>query len=351
MKRKNLIVKRKVERENLSIKNSKTKNFYVKFKNIISKNIKKEIFAVAVSGGSDSLCLAYLSKLYENEFKNKIHFLIVNHNLRKESKEESLKVKKILNLKKIKSKVLEWKGKVPKSNIQKNARDMRYSLLSKYCLKNNIKFLLTGHHLDDQIENFFIRLIRGSGLTGLSSMSEVSKYNNNLKILRPLLNFKKKDLQLVTLNYFKTYIKDPSNKNENFLRVRVRNYRSEMEKEGLDTNKIIKTINNLLSANQAINFYKNKALSKHVSFLSTHKCVINKNIFLDESGEIIFKSFADILSLISGSYYPPRSKKIINLINRVKKNKFKTSTLGGCLIEKKNNFVSISKEKKKKKSL
>ena len=155
----------------------------------------------------------------------------------------------------------------------------------------------------------------------------------------------------MTLNFFKNYIKDPSNKNESFLRVRVRNYRSEMEKEGLDTNKIIKTINNLLSANKAINFYKNKALNKHVSFLSPHKCVINRNIFLNESGEIIFKSFTDILSSVSGTYYPPRSKKVVNLINRIKKNNFKTSTLGGCLIEKKNNIISISKENKTKKSL
>ena len=49
---------------------------------------------------------------------------------------------------------------------------MRYSLISNYCLKNKIKYLITAHHRDDQIENFFIRLIRGSGLTGLSSMSE-----------------------------------------------------------------------------------------------------------------------------------------------------------------------------------
>ena len=91
-----------------------------------------------------------------------------------------------------------------------------------------------------------------------------------------------------------------------------------MEKEGLDTRKIIKTVDNLLSANQALNFYKSKALSKHVSFVSKNRCVINKKIFLEEAGEIIFKSFSDILSLVSGSYYPPRSKKIVNLINRLK---------------------------------
>lgn len=72
------------------------------------------------------------------------------------------------------------------------------------------------------------------------------------------------------------------------------------------------------------------------------------NVFR-KSGEIIFKSFSDVLSLVSGTYYPPRSKKIINLIDRVKKIKFNKSTLGGCIIEKKGSLISIEKEKKIKK--
>lgn len=124
-----------------------------------------------------------------------------------------------------------------------------------------------------------------------------------------------------------------------------------MEKEGLDKGKIIRTINNLLSANKALNYYKNKALYKYVSFLSNNKCLINTQIFSEESGEIIFKSFSNVLSLVSGTYYPPRSKKIINLIDRVKKIKFNKSTLGGCIIEKKGSLISIEKEKKIKKVL
>ena len=71
-------------------------------------------------------------------------------------------------------------------------------------------------------------------------------------------------------------------------------------------------------------------------------------IFSEEASEIIFKSFSDIFSLVSGQYYPPRSKKIINLINRVKKINFKKSTLGGCVIDRRDNFISISKEEKDK---
>ena len=176
------------------------------------------------------------------------------------------------------------------------------------------------------------------------------KYSNHLKIIRPFLHFKKIDLKYVTLNYFKTYIKDPSNEDEKFLRVRVRKYKKDMEKEGLDTRKIIKTVDNLMSANQALNFYKNKALYKHASFVSKNRCLINKQIFSQEAEEIIFKSFSDILSLVSGTYYPPRSKKIINLIDRLKKDKFAKSTLGGCVVEEKDNFILIAKESKIRKT-
>ena len=346
MKRKNLIARKKAKENKFLPKDSRILNYYKKFKSIIFKDIKHKNFALAVSGGPDSLCLAYFSKIYASEFGNKIHVLIVDHNLRKESHYEALKVKEILRKKKILSRVLTWKGKIPKKNIQKNARDMRYSLISDYCLKQNIKYLITAHHGDDQIENFFIRLVRGSGLAGLSSMPVNAKYNNQLKIIRPFLELKKLDLRYVTLNYFKTYIKDPSNKDEKFLRVRIRKYRKNMEKEGLDTKKIIKTVDNLVSANQALIFYKNRALYKHASFVSKEKCLINKKIFSEEAGEIIFKSFSDILSLVSGTYYPPRSKKVINLINRLKRNKFSKSTLGGCIVQEKDNFILISRELK-----
>jgi tRNA(Ile)-lysidine synthase len=351
MKRKNLTAIQKVKSKRVLFKDSNTLKFYLKFRSILNKNIKNKDFAIAVSGGSDSLCSAFFGKIYSNEFGNKVHILIVDHKLRAESGKEAMKVKKILKTKNITGKVLSWNGLSPEKNIQRNAREIRYSLISNYCLKKRVKYLITAHHEDDQIENFFIRLIRGSGLTGLSSMALNTKYNKYLKIIRPFLNFKKKDLKYVTLNYFKTYIKDPSNKNEKFLRVRIRKYRRTMEKEGLDTQKITKTVDNLFSANQALEFYKNKAIYKHVSFVSKSKCLINKQIFSEEAGEIIFKSFSDIFSLVSGTYYPPRSKKVINLIDRVKKSKFKKSTLGGCIIEKKDNFILISKEVKVKKAL
>ena len=187
-------------------------------------------------------------------------------------------------------------------------------------------------------------------MTGLSSMSENVNYNKKIKIIRPFLDLKKSELKYVTLNFFGTFIKDPSNKNEKFLRVRIRKYRKNLEKEGLKSDNVITSINNLMHAKKALNFYKNKALLKHVSFMSKSKCIINGKIFSEEAKEIIFKSFSDILSLISGSYYPPRSKKIVSLIERISKPKYNKSTLGGCVIEKKDSFIFVSKESRTKKA-
>ena len=347
MKRKNLAAKKIARKKLAKTKDKKILIFYKKFEKKIYKSLNKEKFAIAVSGGSDSMCLAFFAARYALSHNNKIYTLIIDHKLRKDSSLEAKKVKRILTKNNIKSNILTWKGKIPKSNIQLNARNIRYSLLSEYCYKKKIKNLIVAHHVDDQIENFFIRLIRGSGLSGLASMSEISNFNDNLKIIRPFLDFTKDDLKHVTKSVFKNFISDPSNENQKFLRVRVRNYRKDLEKEGLDTKKIIKTVNNLLSANKALNFYKKKALHKHAYFLSKSKCLVNSNIFLDEPQEIIFKCFSNILSLVSNAYYPPRSKKVVNLIERIEKNNYHKSTLGGCIIEKKDGFILFVKEKNK----
>ena len=66
--------------------------------------------------------------------------------------------------------------------------------MNKECKKKKIKFILTGHHKDDQIETFLIRLSRGSGVQGLSAMSALSYSENKIKIFRPFLSERKKNL-------------------------------------------------------------------------------------------------------------------------------------------------------------
>ena len=129
MNLKNLSAKNKIPKILLEkLKNSKINQIYKKFENSLNIN---ENFIVAVSGGPDSLALAYLAKIYSLRHKLTPKFYIVDHKIRKNSTSEALKVKSILRPLKSECKILEWKGKKPKNNLQSVARKNRYFLLKK----------------------------------------------------------------------------------------------------------------------------------------------------------------------------------------------------------------------------
>ena len=249
MNLKNLSVKNKIHKKILNHLNNK--KILKTFKEFSTSLKATEDMAVAVSGGPDSLSLAFLAKCHALKNKIKVKYFIVDHKLRKDSTLEALSVKNILKKIDINCTILEWNGKKPSKNIQSLARDRRYLLLTKQCKKNKIKNLLLGHHSDDMSENFLIRMVRGSGLNGLISFNKKTKYKNeNLNILRPLLNLEKKDLIYISREVFNFFIKDPSNLNEKFKRTRIRNLLHSLEKEGLDKKKIKLTINNLKDSDE-----------------------------------------------------------------------------------------------------
>ena len=146
---------------------------------------------------------------------------------------------------------------IKSSNLQSNARILRYNLVFEECKKQKIKYVFTGHHHDDLYENFFIRLIRGSGLKGLISFNKIitkNETNNNITIVRPLLNFTKKQLLTIVNETFTKYINDPSNYNQTFLRSKIRNLIEFMKKEGFDSKKFDETLSKLTSSNCTIDF-------------------------------------------------------------------------------------------------
>ena len=305
----------------------------------------KKNLAVAVSGGPDSLALAYLTKCYSIKNKIKVKYYIVNHKLRKESSLEAEVVKKVLKKIDIHCKILNWNGKKPSKNIQASARDKRYSLLAGECKKNDIKYLLLGHHLNDLFENFLIRMVRGSGLNGLISFNKNTKYRGqDLNIIRPLLDLEKKDLLYVSNEVFSFFVKDPSNINEDYKRTRIRNLLHSLEKEGLDIKKLKLTINNLKDSDKSIKFYVDRNLKKNVVFLKRKNIYILNFNFFDQSHEIIFRSLTKLIQKLGKKYYPVRGKSINELIERIVKKSFTKVTLGGCFVERVNETILISQE-------
>lgn len=341
MKKKNSNV---LKLKNTFKKKEKLSRIYSSFKSHLNKTIKDAPFLVAVSGGPDSLALTALSHMYKMENKNKVFYALIDHKIRKNSSSEAKSVKALLKPFNIQLNIIRNIKKIEK-NIQSSAREIRYDLLSSFCKKRSTKFILTGHHSDDQVETFLIRLSRGSGVQGLSSMDQISKLKDNIKLFRPLLDYKKKELNYIAKSVFKKSFKDPSNRDNKYLRTRIRILGKQLEKSGIHHDQIIQSIKNLTISRNTLNNYLFK-VTKNCVKRKKNEILIDFNKLDKEPVEIAQKIISYEIKNFIKSYYPPRSKKVQNLFNLVKKNAQIKLTLGGCIIEKSINLISIKREKK-----
>jgi len=322
------------------LKDKRILQIYQKFERnlLINKN-----FIVAVSGGPDSLALSFLAKIYSITKSLDVKYFIVDHRLRKNSTSEAKYVQKKLKNFSIKLNILSWRGLKPKKNIQSIARDKRYELLTDIANKYRVKNILLGHHLDDLFENFFIRILRGSGLHGLISLDRDTK-KNNINLIRPLINIDKDDLIYISNHIFGSYVEDPSNKDDKFKRVKVRNFLRQLSSEGLNRDKFFLTIKNLKFANESIKFYTAKNLKENVTILQKKQNAILNENFFSQSEEVVFRSFGEVIKIIGKKYYIVRGKKIDKIIDLIKTESAFKVTLGGCVIKKVNRTVIFSKE-------
>jgi len=315
---------------------------YSSFKKKVN-TFKKKPFLIAVSGGPDSLALTALAKAYSYENKCKIYYVLVDHNLRKNSSKEAQSVKKLLKKHQIKLIVLKNKKSISQ-NIQSQARSIRYNLLTIFCKKKRIKTILTAHNLEDQVETFFIRLSRGSGLQGLSSMKQMNKISTKISLARPLLDFKKIQLIKISKVIFGKYYKDPTNQDTKYLRTRIRNLKESLENSGINYDQIIKSIKNLASSRDTIELYFNKIYKQIVKKKKT-KISINFNNFNSLNNEMKMRVLKQSIKDLTNTYYSPRSKKILNLAEQIDCRKEVNRTLGGCAIYKEKNYIILKKEK------
>ena len=347
MKKKSLNVKTINHKKITSfISDKKILNIYKKFeKNINSLKDKK--IAAAISGGPDSLALVFLLKYYCLNRKISLFNFHIDHNLRENSKNEALDLKKKLRSFGIRIKILKWKGIKPNNNIQAIARNKRYELIFSYIKPKKIKYLILGHTYDDVIENFFIRMIRGSGLNGMISFNSVFRSLGSVVLVRPLINISKKDLIYLSKKVFNCYIEDTSNSDIKFLRVRVRKILKLLEIEGLNKKKLNLTFENLSISNIALEYYINKNIEENVIYYNKKKKAIVRKEFFNNPQEINMRAFSLVLRKIGNNYYSPRGKKVSFLIEQIKNNKLHKRTLSGCLVEKYHNSLLISREMKK----
>jgi tRNA(Ile)-lysidine synthase len=139
----------------------------------------------------------------------------------------------------------------PKSDRQAYYRDLRYRLMAKACRQHGLGGLATAHHQDDQAETFLIRLGRGSGVDGLSSMAP-DQTRGGMRLLRPLLDIPRAALSAYLARHDVAFIRDPSNEDDSYLRVRIRQRADDLSRIGLTPARLSSTAHAMARARQAL---------------------------------------------------------------------------------------------------
>ena len=225
---------------------------------------------LAVSGGPDSLALLLLAS---QAFRGRIAAATVDHGLRPASGVEAEFVASICRERGISHKIL--RPVVPiRGSIQSAARHARYGLLHDWMKEYHIDWLATAHHADDQLETMIMRILRGSGIDGMSGIRE-----KRANIIRPLLHFQKSELISYVASQGLEAVDDPSNRDQGFDRVRVRNALQDLE--GFDTSLATQSASALGAAREALEWVIEQLAMEHLKTTDIG-CTLTKSAFPHE---------------------------------------------------------------------
>jgi len=262
---------------------------YIREKKLFSK---KDKLLLAISGGADSICLFYILKKlgYHIELAHCNFQLRGRESIEDEEFIKSLAEKHNLNLYRRRFNTNEY-AKKNQVSIQMAARNLRYDWFEKLLKKYNLNKIVVAHNNDDKIETFFINLLRGTGLKGLTSIKPIAG-----NIVRPLLILSRKNIESHLAKIDADYRTDSSNRDIKYLRNKIRHSLMPVLKDiNPDFNKImIKNISNLDSIEKIINEnilqIKQKLIFKE---RETYKVNIKNLLKLNNSEAIIHEIFSE----------------------------------------------------------
>ena len=299
----------------------------------------KPHIAVGVSGGPDSMALAYLLNKWIKYKNGKLTAIVFDHGIRHESIIESFKVKEMLTDLGIYSLIIKPnKNKIIKKNMS-NARDNRFEGMIKICKKKNILHLFLGHHSDDNLETYLMRKINGSNLDGLESINKNS-YFKNIQILRPLIEIDKESILSFNKINKLYFINDPTNKDLNYTRVKLRKflqnykYKREVKKEFLYIKKQIPKYKKMIL----------ETLIDNLIYVSATKIKINFINLMKLDDLIIEKHILYLLKFFNKNKAQTKSSKIMIFVEILKRPSFKTFNLSGIIIKKNSDFLIFSQK-------
>ena len=315
------------------------KNFFLYLnKNFLFEN--NPVIAVAVSGGPDSMALIYLMKEWVKTKKGKVVALLIDHKIRVESYNECRQTQNYLKTLNINSKIITVSvKKIYKKNMHE-ARQNRYDKLIGFCKNQNILHLFLGHHFDDNLETFLIRKVAGSNFEGLASMS-FSIIRNKVQLIRPLINYKKNQIiEFNKTNKIK-FIDDPSNFNEKYTRVVIRNFLIQTNQMNI-IKKDFKIITSYIPLYKTMT---NEILHQLLIKIKKNKVVVSLKNFKKLDEIIKEKIIEKIFYYFQTKNKKLRYSKVKNFLSELNKNNLKSINVSNIIVvkSKKSLDFSISK--------
>ena len=265
-------------------------------------------YAVAVSGGVDSMVLMHLLAVFHKKNPSSIPIVLtVNHGFRTEAAEEVNLVKTHADAMGLECHILHWTGDIHKKS-QAAARDIRYGLLKKCCGENSLQFLLTAHTKNDQAETVLLRLERGSGIDGLSGIWERSAIGN-LVVIRPLLDFTRQEITRYAILHGLSWVNDPSNNNPKYHRTLYRKVINECTNPENAINRLYRTSLHMQNALRCILHYVSLAVDDCLEFSPLGCVVIKRDVFRKLHTEVARRLLLLLLMTVGNKPLKPRYQK------------------------------------------
>ncbi|HUB63915.1 MAG TPA: tRNA lysidine(34) synthetase TilS [Methylocella sp.] len=256
---------------------------------------------LAVSGGPDSVALMLLAEEWARGYAAPppLYVATVDHGLRKSARGEAELVARWAAALRLPHAVLVWEGIKPRSRVQECAREARYKLLFEYAARIGADHVMTAHHADDQAETIVFRLLRGSGISGLSGMASSSE-RNGIVLARPLLSCTKAELIAFCEMKAHPFVLDPSNKDPAYARTRLRRLSSLLAAEGLDRNALLRLGTRAARADVALTKQVYAITDKIKILREPGRVRADISALAGEPAEILLRFLADELKLIRG---------------------------------------------------
>ena len=290
---------------------------------VAKHNLKGEVVAAGVSGGADSLALVLGLK----EAGCIPVALTVDHGLRKESAKEAAYVAQVMQANGIEHHVLCWIGDKPITGVEEAARKERYRLMFEFCHRRGIRYLATGHHMRDQAETFLLRLARGSGVFGLSGILPVSR-REEITIIRPQLDKTPEELKDFLRQKNISWVEDPMNNSNDFMRVKVRKFLPKLADIGIDERRLAETAATLAKTRAFIEEEVDRFIQNYVRCYEGVVVSLSWEKLKNLHHEIALPLLGKLIREIGKADYRPEAKEIERLLEI--KHNFRGCTLGGC---------------------